>query len=118
MTFNRIGAIAMAAWGLMAGGVLAQSSDTVKIAYIEPLSGFMANVGESGAKNFRFIIDQVNAKGGVLGGKKLELVTFDNKLSPQESLVALKAATDQGIHYVTQGQGSSEIGRASCRERV
>jgi branched-chain amino acid transport system substrate-binding protein len=110
MTFNRIGAIAMAAWGLMAGGVLAQSSDTVKIAYIEPLSGFMANVGESGAKNFRFIIDQVNAKGGVLGGKKLELVTFDNKLSPQESLVALKAATDQGIHYVTQGQGSSVAG--------
>ena len=110
MTLNRIGAIAVAAWSLMAGGVLAQSSDTVKIAYIDPLSGFMANVGEIGVKNFRFIIDQINAKGGVLGGKKLELVTFDNKLSPQESLVALKAATDQGIQYITQGNGSSVAG--------
>ncbi|HWP84884.1 MAG TPA: branched-chain amino acid ABC transporter substrate-binding protein [Terriglobia bacterium] len=87
-----------------APAVLAQN---VKIAYIEPLSGGMANVGELGAKNLGFIIDEINAKGGVLGGRKFELVTFDNKLSPQESLVALKSAIDQNIQYITQGNGSS-----------
>jgi ABC-type branched-subunit amino acid transport system substrate-binding protein len=31
------------------------------------------------------VIDDINAKGGVLGGRKLELVKFDNKTSPQEA---------------------------------
>lgn len=110
MKFKKAGIFAIAASAVLTANVFAQTADTIKIAYIDPLSGFMANVGEAGVKNFRFIIDQINAKGGVLGGKKLELVAFDNKLSPQESLVALKAATDQGIQYVTQGNGSSVAG--------
>ena len=110
MRFRIIGMVAVAAWGIMAANAFAQASDTIKIAYIDPLSGFMANVGEAGVKNFRYVMDQINAKGGVLGGRKLELVTFDNKLSPQESLVALKAATDQGIQYIAQGDGSSVAG--------
>ena len=110
MKVEKTGLLVSVALCLAAGGAQAQESDTVKIAYVDPLSGFMANVGEAGVKQFRYVIDQVNAKGGVLGGKKIELVTFDNKLSPQESLVALKAATDQGIHFITQGNGSSVAG--------
>jgi branched-chain amino acid transport system substrate-binding protein len=41
---------------------------------------------------------------------KFEVVPFDNKLSPAESLNALKAALDQGIRYITQGNGSSVAG--------
>ena len=41
---------------------------------------------------------------------KFEVVAFDNKLSPAESLNALKAATDQGIRYITQGNGSGVAG--------
>jgi branched-chain amino acid transport system substrate-binding protein len=37
---------------------------------------------------------------------KFEVVGFDNKGSPQESLNTLKAAIDQGFRYVTQGNGS------------
>ena len=39
-------------------------------------------------------------------GVKFEFVAFDNKASPQESLNVLKAAIDQGIRYVVQGNGS------------
>jgi branched-chain amino acid transport system substrate-binding protein len=35
-----------------------------------------------------------------------EVVPFDGKGSPQESALMLKAASDQGIRYVTQGGGS------------
>ena len=38
---------------------------------------------------------------------KFEIVGIDNKLSPTESLNALKSATDQGIRYIIQGNGSS-----------
>ncbi|MCX7172623.1 MAG: branched-chain amino acid ABC transporter substrate-binding protein [Proteobacteria bacterium] len=86
---------------MFAGAATAQ----VKIAYIDPLSGAFANVGEGGLKQFKEIADYVNQKGGVVG-QKLEIVPFDNKGSPQESLINLKSATDQGIRYITQGNGS------------
>ena len=85
----------------LAGSAFAQ----VKIAYIDPLSGPFANVGEAGLKGFREIADTINAKGGA-NGQKIELVPFDNKGSPQESLINFKAVTDQGIRFITQGNGS------------
>lgn len=95
--------------GLMcAGGAMA--ADTVKIAFIDPLSGAFASVGDSGAKHFLYMADKINAAGGVAGGKKLEIVLYDNKISPKDSLDALKNAIDQGIHYVVQGNGSSVAG--------
>jgi branched-chain amino acid transport system substrate-binding protein len=81
----------------------------VKIAYIDPLSGLMAATGEHGLHELEFAAEQINAKGGVLG-QKLEIVPLDNKLSPQESLIVLKGAIDQGIHYIVQGNGSSVAG--------
>jgi branched-chain amino acid transport system substrate-binding protein len=51
-------------------------------------------------------VDDINARGGVLGGTKLELVLLDNKSSPQESLVVLKQAIDRDIRLITQGVGS------------
>ncbi len=96
--------LAFAAGALIVAGSAAAQ---VKIAYIDPLSGPFANVGEAGLKHFQSIIDKINASGGVLGGQKLEVVGFDNKSSPQESLIAFKAVTDQGIRYITQGNGSS-----------
>jgi ABC-type branched-subunit amino acid transport system substrate-binding protein len=51
-------------------------------------------------RNFRAAADEVNARGGVLGGTKIEIVPFDNKGSPQETLLVFKQVTDQKIHYV------------------
>src|SRR5262249_31338690 len=85
---------------------LAFAQDTVRIAYIDPLSGGGASIGEVGVKTFQFVADEINIKGGVLG-KKLEIVPYDNKLNPQESLVQVQKAIDAGIRIVTQGNGSS-----------
>jgi len=41
---------------------------------------------------------------------KFEVIALDNKLSPAESLNQLKAAIDQGVRYITQGNGSSVAG--------
>jgi branched-chain amino acid transport system substrate-binding protein len=93
------------AFAVLAAPAFAQ----VKIAYIDPLSGLMAATGEHGLHELEFAAEQINAKGGVLG-QKLEIVPLDNKLSPQESLIVLKGAIDQGIHYIVQGNGSSVAG--------
>ena len=69
------------------------ANQSIKIAHIDPQSGPFALQGASGSKHIQKTIDVINSKGGVLG-KNLELVKFDNKSSPQESLVALKKAID------------------------
>jgi branched-chain amino acid transport system substrate-binding protein len=87
---------------LLAGGAVAQ----IKIAYVDPLSGGAATIGEHGLKHIQFLVESINAKGGVLGGQKLEVVAYDNKGSPQESLVQVQKAIDAGVRFVTQGNGS------------
>ena len=99
--------IALAA-GLLACSVHAEN--TFKIAYIDPLSGPFANVGELMLSHVQYGVGEVNAKGGVLKGTKLELLKFDSKLSAQESQNALQAAIDQGARViVTGGSGSSVV---------
>src|SRR5260370_5013186 len=88
------------------GAMSGDAADTVKIAYIDPLSGGGASVGEVGYKHFQFIADQLNAKGGVLG-MKVEVVAYDNKTNPQESLIQVQKAIDAGARIITQGNGSS-----------
>jgi branched-chain amino acid transport system substrate-binding protein len=86
---------------------LAVQAETVRIAYIDPLSGAMAVTGQLGEQHFRFAIDRVNAAEAAGPGRKLELVPMDNEVSPEKSLTLLRKAVDDGIHYVTQGNGSS-----------
>lgn len=86
----------------------AQKGETVKIAFIDPLSGLMGPVGANQLKSFQFFAEKFNASNPA--GVKFEVISFDNKLSPAESLNALKAAADQGVRYITQGDGSSVAG--------
>jgi branched-chain amino acid transport system substrate-binding protein len=99
------GVVAFAlALGLSTVPVFAE--DTIKIGYIDPLSGGGASIGEVGLKTFQYLADEINAGGGV-NGKKLEIVGLDNKTNPQESLIQAQKAADQGIRIITQGNGSS-----------
>ncbi len=82
----------------------AQKGESVRIAFIDPLSGPFANVGQNQLKSWQFAAEKRSASNPA--GVKFEVVGFDNKGSPQESLNALKAAIDQGFRYVTQGNGS------------
>lgn len=93
---------------LHTGTALAQ--DTFKIAYIDPLSGPFANIGELMLTHTQYAVEDINAKGGVLKGTKLQLLQFDSKLSAQESQSALQAAIDQGARaIITGGSGSSVV---------
>ena len=82
------------------------ASQTVKIGWIDPLSGGAAATGEAGLKHFQYIAEQINAKGGVLG-MKFEVLGYDNKLNPQESLIAAQKAIDAGARILLQGNGSN-----------
>ncbi|HEY1091993.1 MAG TPA: branched-chain amino acid ABC transporter substrate-binding protein, partial [Burkholderiaceae bacterium] len=96
--------IAAAALALCFGAAHAQKGETVKIAMIDPLSGLLGPTGQNQVKTFQFLVEKFNKSNPA--GVKFEVIPFDNKLSPVETLNALKAATDQGIRYIAQGDSS------------
>ena len=87
------------------GGAKPLQGEVVKMAWIDPLSGLMAPVGNNQLKSWQYMIERFNQNNAA--GVKFEVIGIDNKLSPTESLNALKSATDQGIRYIIQGNGSS-----------
>jgi branched-chain amino acid transport system substrate-binding protein len=92
-------------------GATAMAQDTLKIGWIDQLSGGGASAGERALKSFQFFANELNAKGGVLG-KQVEIVPFDNKNNPQESLIQAQKAIDAGIRILTQGAGGSSVAAA------
>ena len=83
----------------------AQAGETVKIGFIDVLSGPFALTGQGSLKQLKEVVLQLNAKSGP-ADPKFEVVEFDNKGSTQESINMLKAASDKGIRFITQGGGS------------
>lgn len=102
-TTLRSSLLAIAAAGLTFAGVA--SAENIRIAYIDPLSGPFAVTGQNVLKSWQFIAELANQKKWA-GTHTFEVVGFDNKASPQESLAALQLAVDQGYRYVAQGFGS------------
>jgi len=105
-TFKTTLCASIAAATVVMAALPVAAEDTVKIAYIDPLSGGMASIGEVGLKTFNYLADETNAHGGI-AGRKLEIVPYDNKLNAQETLVQLQKAIDAGVRFVTQGNGSA-----------
>ncbi len=84
-----------------------QAEDTAMIGLSVPLSGSYKDQGEDELKAYKLAIDEINAKGGVLG-KKLTYVTKDSQTNAD---VAGKNARDliaQGAVMITGGSASSE----------
>jgi len=84
----------------------AQKGEVVKMVRIDPLTGLLGPVGVSQMKGYQFFAEKFSGAGNP-AGVRFDITFIDNKLSPAESLNALKAAIDQGARYIIQGNGSS-----------
>ena len=97
-TARQIGSSLLVGAVITLGAAAATAADAVKIALID--------VNDDFAAPYQFVIDEINAAGGVLGGKKLELVTFKPGFDVQRSVDVLQQAIAQGIPFVAEGSGS------------
>ncbi len=100
--------VAAAGIALTMASAFAQKGETVKIALIDPQTGLMGPVGLNQLRSWQFFAEKFSQSNPA--GVKFEVVGFDNKLSPAESLNNFKAALDQGVRYIAQGNGSSVAG--------
>jgi len=65
----------------------ANAQDTIKIGVIQPLTGSVAYNGTTDVNGSKLALDEINAKGGLLG-KKVELVIEDGQCRPANSVSA------------------------------
>ncbi|UHL64731.1 branched-chain amino acid ABC transporter substrate-binding protein [Paralcaligenes sp. KSB-10] len=89
-------AIGLAVGMLMSG---AASADTIKIAIAGPFTGPLTQYGDMVKQGVDTAIEQINAKGGVLG-KQLVAVTIDDACEPKQGPVVANRVVNEKIHYL------------------
>lgn len=99
--------IATAAAALLLAALAARAEDTVKLALIEPFSGPIAAVGRDTLEIFEFFAHEVNARGGVLGGRHIEIVPLDNAMNAEKTTQQMRKVIDEDIRFIAQGVGSN-----------
>jgi len=82
------GTAAVLACSVWSGG--AYAADPIKIGLVTALSGQSALAGEAITRGMTIAIDEINAKGGLLGGRKLELVRRDDEGNPAKGVTAAR----------------------------
>ncbi|HVK93364.1 MAG TPA: branched-chain amino acid ABC transporter substrate-binding protein [Noviherbaspirillum sp.] len=92
-----VGAIAFA----FAGAASAQEQ-IVRIGHVGPISGAIAHLGKDNEYGARMAIDELNAKGVTIGGKKVkfELLAEDDAGDPKQGTAAAQKLVDAKVHGV------------------
>lgn len=72
----------------LGGGAMA--AEPVKIGLVAALSGQSAKSGEAITRGLTVAIDEINAAGGVLGGRQLELIRRDDESNPSKGQIAAR----------------------------
>ena len=88
---------------LMAAGSVAWAQEqVVKIGHVGPLSGPIAHLGKDNENGARLAIEELNAKGVTIGGKKVkfELLAEDDGADPKQGTAAAQKLVDAKISGV------------------
>ena len=93
--------VAAAAAAIFVGSVSAQDL-VVKIGHVGPTSGGIAHLGKDNENGARMAIDELNAKGVTIGGKKakFELLAEDDGADPKQGTAVANKLVDAKVNGV------------------
>ena len=93
------GGIVLAALPLLA---FAADEQVVKIGFSSPMTGAQAPAGKDNENGVKLSIDELNAKGVAIGGKKVrfELLVEDDQADPKSGVQAAQKLVDAGVKAV------------------
>jgi branched-chain amino acid transport system substrate-binding protein len=97
----RVTMMAAAAAAMLVGPVWAQDL-VVKIGHVAPTSGNIAHLGKDNENGARMAIDELNAKGVTIGGRKakFELLAEDDAGDPKQGTAAAQKLVDAKVNGV------------------
>ena len=89
-----------------------QGKPPVKVALVAATSGGSALSGEAIKRGLTIAIDEINARGGVLGGSKIELVIRDEEGNPSKGVTAARDVIEREKAVAVFGGLHSPVGLA------
>lgn len=94
--------LVVAASALIAAGTASAQEVVVKIGHVGPTSGAIAHLGKDNENGARMAIDELNAKGVMIGGKKakFELLAEDDGADPKQGTAAAQKLVDSKVNGV------------------
>ncbi|HKR97678.1 MAG TPA: ABC transporter substrate-binding protein, partial [Candidatus Angelobacter sp.] len=102
-------ALAITSLGTLTAPVWGQG--TIKVGVITSITGSLAAFGEAHKNGYAIALDEINAKGGVLG-KKIELDFYDDQSKPDQAVQGVSKLVDQDGVPIILGSYSSESTKA------
>ncbi|MEP6769917.1 MAG: ABC transporter substrate-binding protein [Acidobacteriota bacterium] len=102
-----------AAFAAACGGEQSTGTQGIKIGFFGALTGPQATFALSGKNGAKLAIDEINAKGGVLG-KKLELLSEDDRNEPSEAASAVSKLITRNHVVALIGENASSRSLAAA----
>jgi len=84
---------------LLAATAAAAQAETLKVGIVGPITGQYAAFGEQMTHGAGLAVQDINAKGGVLG-RQLELHTGDDACDPKQAVTVANAMANDGVIFV------------------
>ncbi|MGA9209521.1 MAG: ABC transporter substrate-binding protein, partial [Terriglobales bacterium] len=103
--------LAISAVLFWAGCSKGPESNTFKIGVITSLTGSNAAFGQAHKNGYTIALEEINARGGLLG-KKVELDYYDDQSRPDQAVQGVSKLVDQDHVPIVLGAYSSESTRA------
>ena len=77
----------------------ARDGDVIKIGSVSPLTGPQAHLGKDNENGARLAVDEINAAGLVIGGKKMhiDLISEDDQADPKIATTVAQKLVDNGV---------------------
>lgn len=98
------------------GGDSGSSDEPIKVALIPPSSGALAQYGTDAVKGWQVAVDQVNADGGLLGGRQVELIEKSTDADPATTLREARSAVQKdGAQFIGAVMTSTEHGALNAQ---
>lgn len=104
-------ALTAAAWA-PAAGARAQEKPPITVALVAAMSGGSALSGEAIKRGLTVAIDEINAKGGLLDGRKVQLVIRDEEGNPSKGVTAARDVIEREKAVAVFGGLHSPVGLA------
>lgn len=90
----------------------ATGGEPVKLGLVAAITGPSALSGEAITRGLEVAIDEINARGGVMGGRPIELVTRDDESTPAKGVAAARELIEQEDVAVVIGGLDSPVSLA------
>jgi len=81
--------------GLVAATVTSPQERSVRIGVVQPLTGQAGSSGQTVLRGIELAAEEINREGGILGGRRIQIVAEDGKCIPSESVSAAKKLIHQ-----------------------